>query len=69
MIEDLKKAKIDDVICYLNEMSKKELKFLFKHYSTIIDNRNLATLNDHVWFFAIKQTRIDRDAQEEKKHY
>lgn len=34
--------------------SDKLLGFLFSHYQAIIDDHKIATLNDTVWFFVIK---------------
>ena len=40
---------------YTKNLSDQELKVLFLHYQKVIDDINLTTFNDCVWFFAIKE--------------
>ena len=45
---------------YVKELSNNDLFVLFLHYQRIIDDKDLNTLNDSVWFFVLKDEKHRR---------
>ena len=49
---------------YVKKLTDKDLLVLFLHYQRIIDNINLCTLNDSIWFFVLKEEKIKRKLED-----
>ena len=49
---------------YVKKLPDKDLLVLFLHYQRIIDNINLCTLNDSIWFFVLKEEKIKRKLED-----
>lgn len=49
---------------YVKNLSDQNLLVLFLHYQRIIDDVNLTTLNDWVWFFVLKAEKHERKLNE-----
>tara|TARA_R110000765_G_scaffold353993_1_gene444053 strand:+ start:946 stop:1158 length:213 start_codon:yes stop_codon:yes gene_type:complete len=49
---------------YVKKLPDKDLLVLFLHYQKIIDNINLCTLNDSIWFFVLKEEKIKRKLED-----
>mgnify|MGYP003624683047 FL=1 len=45
------------------KLSNQELLVLFLHYQRVIDNINLTTFSDCLWFFAIKEEKNKRELE------
>ena len=45
---------------YVKELSNNDLFVLFLHYQRIIDDKDLNTLSDSVWFFVLKDEKHRR---------
>tara|TARA_R100001443_G_scaffold3949_6_gene11943 strand:- start:565 stop:750 length:186 start_codon:yes stop_codon:yes gene_type:complete len=45
---------------YVKELSNDDLFVLFLHYQRVIDDKDLNTLNDSVWFFVLKDEKHRR---------
>tara|TARA_R110002020_G_scaffold380159_1_gene591352 strand:- start:71 stop:271 length:201 start_codon:yes stop_codon:yes gene_type:complete len=49
---------------YVKKLSDKDLLVLFLHYQRIIDDIDLTTLCDCVWFFVLKDQKFKRKLDE-----
>lgn len=49
---------------YVKELSNNDLFVLFLHYQRIIDDKDLNTLNDSVWFFVLKDEKHRRKSDQ-----
>ena len=50
----MERVDASSVVKYVKTLSKEEVSTLYKHYKGIVDNESLATHNDLVWFFVLK---------------
>ena len=49
---------------YVKKLPDKDLLVLFLHYQRIIDDINLCTLNNSIWFFVLKEEKIKRKLED-----
>ena len=65
-METVKMEKADTSLIqkYVKNLSNQDLLVLFLHYQRIIDDVNLNTLNDSVWFFVLKAEKHERKLNE-----
>tara|TARA_R100000742_G_C4205714_1_gene33519 strand:- start:352 stop:543 length:192 start_codon:yes stop_codon:yes gene_type:complete len=60
----MEKADTSLIQKYVKNLSDQNLLVLFLHYQRIIDDVNLTTLNDSVWFFVLKAEKHERKLNE-----
>ena len=60
----MEKADTSLIQKYVKNLSDQNLLVLFLHYQRIIDDVNLTTLNDWVWFFVLKAEKHERKLNE-----
>ena len=61
---NMEKADTSLIQKYVKNLSDQNLLVLFLHYQRIIDDVNLNTLNDSVWFFVLKAEKHERKLNE-----
>jgi len=60
----MEKADTSLIQKYVKNLSDQDLLVLFLHYQRIIDDVDLNTLNDSVWFFVLKAEKHERKLNE-----
>tara|TARA_R110001583_G_C5404769_1_gene386157 strand:+ start:370 stop:555 length:186 start_codon:yes stop_codon:yes gene_type:complete len=60
----MEKADTSLIQKYVKNLSNQDLLVLFLHYQRIIDDVDLNTLNDSVWFFVLKAEKHERKLNE-----
>ena len=61
---NMEKADTSLIQKYVKNLSNQDLLVLFLHYQRIIDDVDLNTLNDSVWFFVLKAEKHERKLNE-----